>query len=126
MAAPLSLGFDLGGTQVRAVTSRDVVEGARAGDAACLALLDEEARHLGLGFTGLAHIFSPERIVIGGGVSLAFDRLTDTIHATIRAEAMAPFKSAPVVAARLGDNGGPVGVASLALATLIAAPEATP
>lgn len=105
-----------------AVTSRHVVDGARAGDATCLALLDEEARYLGLGFTSLAHIFSPDRIVMGGGVSLAFDLLTDTIHATIRAEAMAPFKSTPVVAAQLGDNAGLVGVASLALDTLIPTP----
>ena len=109
-----------------AVTSRHVVEDARAGDSACLALLEEEARYLGIGFTGLAHIFSPDRIVMGGGVSLAFDLLTDTIHATIRAEAMAPFKSTPVVAALLGDNAGLVGVASLALSTLIAASDATP
>jgi glucokinase len=108
------------------VTSRHVVEGARAGDADCLALLDEEARYLGRGFTSLAHIFSPDRIVMGGGVSAAFDLLTETIHATIRAEAMAPFKSTPVVAAQLGDNAGLVGVASLALDTLVPMPEATP
>ena len=105
------------------VTSRHVVEGARTGDAACLALLEEEARFLGIGFTSLAHIFSPERIVMGGGVSLAFDLLSDTIHATIRAEAMAPFKSTPVVPALLGDNAGLVGAARLALSNLTTSAE---
>lgn len=97
------------------VESRHVVQGARAGDAPCLDLLQDEARLLGLGFTSLAHIFSPERIVMGGGVSQAFDLLGETIHATIRHEAMAPFKSTPVVAAQLGDNAGLVGVATLAV-----------
>lgn len=97
------------------VTSRHVVEGARAGDAVCLDLLREEARFLGMGFASLIHVFSPDRIVMGGGVSMAFDLLSDTIHDTIRAEAMAPFKSTPVVAALLGDNAGLVGAASLAL-----------
>lgn len=97
------------------VESRHVVQGARAGDAPCLDLLQDEARLLGLGFTSLAHIFSPERIVMGGGVSHAFDLLEKTIHATIRHEAMAPFKSTPVVAAQLGDNAGLVGVATLAV-----------
>ena len=95
----------------------------RRGDAACLALLEEEARLLGIGFTSLAHIFSPERIVMGGGVSLAFDLLSDTIHATIRAEAMAPFKSTPVVPALLGDNAGLVGAACLALSNLTTSAE---
>ena len=73
---------------------------------------------LGLGFTSLAHIFSPERIVMGGGVSQAFELLEKTIHATIRREAMAPFKATPVVVAQLGDNAGLVGVATLAAAAL--------
>ncbi len=108
------------GTHARGepVEARHVVDGARAGDAPCLALLDQEARYLGHGFTSLAHIFSPERIVMGGGVSQAFELLEKTIHATIRREAMAPFKATPVVVAQLGDNAGLVGVATLATAAL--------
>jgi glucokinase len=102
--------------RTEAVDSRHVAQGAHAGDAECLALLHEEAHLLGLGFTSLAHLFSPDLIVMGGGVSLAFDLLTDEIHATIRREALTPFKTLPVVPAALGDNAGLVGVASLALA----------
>ena len=55
---------------------------------------------------------------MGGGVSQAFDLLTDEIHATIREMAMPPFKSIEVVPAALGDNAGLLGVASLALGAL--------
>ena len=92
-----------------------VVAGARVQDAECLALLAEEAEYLGVGFTGLIHLFSPERLVMGGGVAQAFDLLSKDIHAVIRRDAMAPFKDVPVVPATLGDNSGLVGVASLAL-----------
>ena len=96
------------------VDSHHVVEGAREGDAQCLALLNQEARYLGTGFTGLAHLFSPDRIIMGGGVSQAFDLLSAEIHATIKSIAMPPFKSLQVVPAALGDNVGLLGVASLA------------
>lgn len=97
------------------VLSKDVVDGAREGDAECVRLMAEEADYLGVGFTGLIHIFSPDVVIMGGGVSKAFDLLSDGIHAVIRRDAMAPFKDVKVVPAELGDNAGLVGAASLAL-----------
>ena len=99
----------------REVETRDVVAGARAGDAACRALIDEEADYLGQGFTGLIQLFSPDLLVMGGGVSNAFDLMSDRIHAVIRRDAMQPFKAVPVVRAALGDNAGLVGAAALAI-----------
>lgn len=98
-----------------ALETRHAVEGARAGDPECLALIREEADLLGVGFTGLVHLFSPQRIIMGGGVSQAFDLLSDGIHQRIRTMAMAPFRDVEVVPAALGDNCGLVGAASLAL-----------
>jgi glucokinase len=96
-----------------AVDSRHVVRGARGGDQLCLALLAEEARYLGAGFTGIIHLFSPERVIMGGGVSQAFDLLERGIHAVIARDALPPFKEVQVVAAELGDNSGLVGAAAL-------------
>lgn len=94
---------------------RHAVEGARAGDAACLALVAEEADWLGSGFASLLHLYSPQMIVMGGGVSAAFDLLEPGIRARIRRDAMAPFREVPVVPASLGDDAGLVGVADLAI-----------
>lgn len=99
----------------RTVDSRDVVAGAREGDPACQELLAQEAAYLGQGFTGLIHLFSPERIVMGGGVSNAFDLMSEGIHAVIRRDAMHAFRDVPVVRAGLGDNAGLVGAAGLSL-----------
>ena len=95
------------------IEARHVVEGARQGDPTCLALLREEAAYLGAGFTSLIHLFSPERIIMGGGVSQAFDLLIDDIHAVIRRDAIEPFKDVSVVRAGLGENSGLVGAAAL-------------
>lgn len=101
--------------RISGVEARHVFEGALHGDPQCLALVSEEARLLGRGFTSIIHLFSPDRIVMGGGVSEGFDLLSDGIHAVIRAEAVAPFRDVTVVKAGLGGNAGLVGAAALVL-----------
>ena len=105
----------LGRITGREVEARDAVEGALQGDASCLALLAEEARLLGQGFASLAHLYAPDRIVIGGGVSHAFELLEDEILRAYRAEAMPPYRDVVIVPALLGDNAGLIGAAALAL-----------
>jgi glucokinase len=99
-----------------AVDARHVVTGARSGDPVCLRLLREEAEFLGAGFTGLIHLYSPERVIMGGGVSNAFDLLEHDIHTVIRRDALPPFKTVPVVRAGLGHDSGLIGATALAAA----------
>ena len=101
--------------QSRAIDARDVFEGASTDDSHCLDLVAEEARYLGQGITSVIHIFSPDRVVMGGGLSKAFDQLEPGIHETIRRDAMPPFRTVPVVKSALGDDSGLFGAASLVL-----------
>lgn len=107
----------LGQIKGREVESRDAVEGARQGDMGCLDLLAEEARLLGQGFASLSHLYGPERIIVGGGVSHAFDLMRDGILREYRAEAMPPYRDVEIMPAALGDNAGLIGAADLALNT---------
>lgn len=95
------------------VTARHVGQAARDGDAAALALLDEEARWLGIGFVNLLHLYSPEMIVVGGGVGQLLDLLLPGIRSEIEARAMIAYRDVPVVPAELGDRAGLVGAAGL-------------
>ena len=97
------------------ITARHVVEAARIGDPLACALLDREARLLGIGFTNLLHLYAPERIIMGGGVAAGLDLMRDRIAATIRERALAPYRNVPVIAAALGPQAGLVGAASLVL-----------
>lgn len=91
-----------------------MVEAARAGNAVALALLDDEADILGYGFASLLYLYSPERLIIGGGVAAALDLMLARIRARIDGLAMAPFRAADIVSAALGGNAGLVGAAGLA------------
>jgi glucokinase len=57
------------------VTGHDVVEGAEAGDADALRVLDVLGQRLGIGIANAINLFDPREIVIGGGVSTAGDLL---------------------------------------------------
>jgi glucokinase len=92
-----------------------VVEAARLGDPLAVRLLADEAHLLGLGFTGLIHLYSPEAVIMGGGVSQAFDLLREGILTVIRDRALGAFKDVPVLKAGLGGNSGVIGAAALAL-----------
>jgi glucokinase len=91
------------------------VEAALAGDATARQLIEAEARWLGIGFTNLLHLYSPDLIVMGGGLSNGFDLLAPGIRATIDERAMAAYRDVPMVRAELGDRAGLVGAASLIL-----------
>ena len=99
--------------------ARALVAAARHGNANALELLDREAGILGYGFASLLHLYSPERLIMGGGVSQALDLMLPRIHSRMRQSAMAPFRSVEVVPAALGDNAGLAGAAALALAEVV-------
>lgn len=97
------------------VTARHVGEAARAGDAAALELLRREAHWLGVGLVNLLHLYSPDIIVLGGGVSQLLDLMRSDIDRTIRERAMSAYRDVPLVPASLGAHAGLVGAASLVL-----------
>ncbi|SIR45497.1 glucokinase [Rhizobium sp. RU20A] len=97
-----------------AVGGRAIFAADRTGDPVARRLVDEEAEWLGRGFVNLLHVYSPEAIVMGGGIAQEFDRLHPGIAAYIRQFAMPAFRDVPVLRAALGTNSGLVGSAALA------------
>lgn len=112
MAAAASAVTTLG-RNGQAINAAAVFAAAAAGDDLARELVDAEARILGQGFASLLHLYSPDVVVMGGGISNAFDALRPGIIASLRNCAMPSFRDTPVVRAALGNNSGLVGAASL-------------
>jgi glucokinase len=93
------------------VTAAHVGQAARAGDARALELLAEEAVWLGYGLVNAQHLYAPERIVIGGGLSILLDLMADEIAAVVRDRTLPGFPEAPILRAALGDDAGTIGAA---------------
>ena len=100
---------------------RLVTELARSGEPASTAVLDTIGRRLGVALSGLANIFDPEVIVLGGGVMAAGELLLAPAREELRRRALPPQNETPVRAAALGIDAGMIGAAMLAADELAAA-----
>ena len=96
--------------------ARELVERGRAGDAAALAVFRQAGRYLGIALASLAHIFQPDRIVIGGGVATVGEPLLGPARAAFLDIASPTFsEGVDVVGARFSGHEGVIGAAGLFL-----------
>lgn len=99
------------------VDARMVAEAARAGDGLAAELMRDMGRNLGIGIVSLMHIFDPDLIVMGGGVSQSLDLLLPEIGAQIRGRGMAHARGRmPVARSELGDDVSLLGAAAFVFA----------
>jgi len=94
------------------LTAEQVDAAADDGDALAQGIIDAAARAVGLGLTNLLHLFDPEVIVVGGGVTRSGARWWAEVRGEIERRAL-PFylRDNRVVPAALGDDAGLVGAA---------------
>ncbi len=112
----------------RLLAAGDVVDGraatlaAIAGDEVAVTALATIGRRIGVAMSGLANVFEPDVIVVGGGVMAAGELLLGPAREEMRARALPPMNQTDVVAAELGAEAGMIGAATMALETLEGVP----
>jgi glucokinase len=93
-------------------TAEEAFARARAGDARANDGLAQLARYLGVGIANMVAVISPDRVVIGGGISAAFDLLLAPIQAELRRRVRTTsLDQVEIVAAELGTWAGAIGAA---------------
>ena len=89
---------------------RALFAAARQGDAAVRALLDDWIVEIAEGLAGLVHLFNPQLILIGGGVSSQQELLIDPLAREVRARVMPAFaEGLELRPAALANDAGLVG-----------------
>ena len=89
---------------------RAIFSAAEAGDQTVLALLDAWTDEIAQALAGMVHIFNPQLILIGGGVSTQQKLLIEPIAAKVKASVMPAFaEGLEVRAAQLHNDAGMVG-----------------
>ena len=97
-------------------SAAEVIAAAQQGNAAALRLVERAGRALGLAFCGLAHVFNPEAVVMGGGMAHSGDVLFRPLREAFEQHAMAvPRRRLRLLSAELGDDVGLWGSALHAL-----------
>jgi glucokinase len=95
-----------------ALTPKLLAARAREGDAQALEAFRETGDWLGISLGGFVHLFDPEVMVVGGGVSGAADLILPAARESMAARVMLPRAELPaVLPAALGPAAGWIGAA---------------
>ena len=96
------------------LTAEKVYCAGIGGDELALAVFRSVGVHLGIAMANLVNIFNPEMIVIGGGVSAAWDLFATDARAEVLKRAFpVPAEHCQIVRAECGDDAGLLGAAWL-------------
>ncbi len=92
-----------------------IAAAAERGDTLAQTLMRREGELIGVGLVNLLHLYSPERIALGGGVTKSIAHWEPYMRRVVEERAMLPYRSATINLATLGDNVGVIGAAALVL-----------
>jgi glucokinase-like ROK family protein len=107
---------EMGGGTISEVSAEMVANAAKKGDSFAWNVFDKAAEYLGLGIAALINLFSPEAVVIGGGVSQVGDILFDKVRKTVNARALNKIaKDVVIRPATFGMKAAVMGAVSLIL-----------
>ena len=89
---------------------REIFTAAAEGDSRALDVLDEWIYEIAAGITGLVHVFDPEAVIIGGGVSAQEELLIEPLRKKILEMVQPDFaEGLEIKAAALGNDAGMAG-----------------
>ena len=96
------------------VNARTVARAAEANIPLARAIIGKAAEALGVGLVNIIHIFNPEMIILGGGVTQMGPMLMEPVLHVVQERAMkVPREAVRIVLAQLGTNAGLVGAGAL-------------
>lgn len=109
------------------ITPETLAEIARGGNDAARRIFTEAARYLGIAAASVANLLNLEAIILGGGVAGSFDLLQRPLEEEIISRAFPiPGQRLKVLRSQLGNDGGMLGAAALAMALDASRPPSLP
>jgi glucokinase len=90
---------------------------AKSGDVKALEYWQKYGRLLGVGLANLIYIFTPEAVIIGGGISAGAEHFLSAVEAEIKQRVLPSSREnlQPPLIAKLGNEAGMLGAAKLAI-----------
>jgi glucokinase len=108
--------LDMAGGDLAAINVMQIFDAARAGDGVSISVVRDTARYVGMAVANLVAITDPNIVILGGLIADAADQLLQPSQTeALRRLPKTISGSLTVVAATLGDDGGPLGAARAAM-----------
>jgi glucokinase len=96
------------------INAKVIFDKAKCGDILALECVEKFTYYLGIGIVSLTHIFNPQKVIIGGGISSEGQFLIRMVDKVVKAHAMSSFyNNMQVCTARLGNSAGIIGAAKM-------------
>ncbi len=93
---------------------------ANAGDPEALAVWARYGRTLGVGISSLVYLFTPQRVLLGGGLAAAAVHFLPAVRAEVETRVQAVSREGlEILACQLGNGAGRLGAARLAIDRLL-------
>jgi len=109
------------------IDALSIIEAAAGGDRAAIDALTQTAKYLGLGILGLVHGLSPQTIIVGGNVALAWDIVGPIIRETVRSRLHIPSLAAvEIVPSSVPNPPSLLGAVAVALSSILELEVADP
>lgn len=100
---------------VEMLTCKDVFDGAKAGDACAVEILEQAYAYMGEFIANICIVLNPEAVVVGGGVSRAGQTLIDGIQRHFKKYIYHASTDVTFALATLGNDAGAYGAVKLIL-----------
>ena len=102
--------------EVQSITAKLVAQAAGQGDSLGTEIFEDVVQALSLGLTNAVHLFNPDLLVLGGGVTVGLTELglLPRLQRLVQQQAMSEgHRNFRLVTSRLGDSAGMAGAAAL-------------
>ncbi len=97
------------------LTGEMVVKAAIDGDLLANQVIESAGSYLGMAIASLVHLFDPQVVIIGGGISNAGELILEPARRALSEYSMADYRNrARIVQSELGDNSGIMGAIAFA------------
>jgi N-acetylglucosamine repressor len=101
---------------VKEITAKSVEDVARLGDNDAINIYKHAGYYLGIGIANLIHLYNPELIMVGGGVSRAGKLLMNPLLESLQSRLLDELKgSVKVIQTTLGDDENLIGAGALVM-----------
>ncbi len=99
----------------RSLTTEAIYSHALNGDELAVSVLKKAGRYLGIGIANVINIFSPDAVILTGGLIGAWDiYVKEAIGESSKRAFKKLYKKAKIIPSTLGDNAGLIGAAHMA------------
>lgn len=103
------------GGDLSKINSKIIQDAYDEGDTVAIQVMNKTAMYLGIALADYINLVNPELVIIGGGVSLAGERLMKPLREEVYRRVMiVPRQIVKIVRSELGDESGMIGAAALA------------